>query len=247
MTTTVLDIVQDMLSAIDSDEVNSIGDTTEAQSAARLVKNVYDNIVDEYGLKSTATLFQLDATGLSTPVMMTIPEGIHAIKWIKYDVADTADPTDYATMLYVPPDAFVEQLSARGEGDEIAISGTIVVRVLTDRAPSMWTTFDDTTIVFDAYNSAYDATLQTSKTNCYGEGKPTLVIDDTTPIALSPRYVSLLKNECLAMAQDLWKDGVTPKVEQQAQRSRVRSQRTKHIDAQSSSVVLPDYGRKRRG
>lgn len=247
MTTTVLDIVQDMLSAIDSDEVNSIGDTTESQSAARLVKNVYDNIIDEYALKSTATLFQLDSTGLTTPTSMTLPEGIHGIKWIKYDISAPADPADYATMLYVPPDAFIDQLSARADGDEIVISGSIVIRVLTDRAPSMWTTFDDNTIVFDSYNAAYDATLQTSKTNCYGEGKPILVMDDTTPIALSPRYISLLKNECLAMAQDLWKDGVTPKVEQQAQRSRVRSQRTKHIDAQTSSVVLPDYGRKRRG
>jgi hypothetical protein len=246
MTTTVLDIVQDILSAIDSDEVNSIGDTTEAQSATRLVKNVYDNIVDEYGLKSTAALFQLDATGVSTPNVMTLPEGAHSIKWIKYDISSPTDPADYATMLYTPPDAFMDHVSTRSEGTDIAISGTIVVRTLTDRAPTLWTTFDDSAIVFDAYNVAYDTTLQTSKTNCYGESKPTLILDDVTPIALSPRYISLLKNECLAMAQDLWKDGVTPKVEQQAQRARVRSQRTKHIDAQTTTVVLPDYGRKRR-
>lgn len=246
MTTTVLDIVQDILSAIDSDEVNSIGDTTEAQSATRLVKNVYDNIVDEYGLKSAAVLFHLNSTSPATPNVMTLPEGTHSIKWIKYDISSPTDPADYATILYMAPDQFMDQVASRSEGTDIAISGTIVVRALTDRAPTLWTTFDDISIVFDAYNAEYDSTLQSSKTNCYGESKPILVLDDTTPIALSPRYISLLKNECLAMAQDLWKDGVTPKVEQQAQRARVRSQRTKHIDAQTTTVILPDYGRKRR-
>jgi hypothetical protein len=244
MSTTVLDVVQDMLSAIDSDEVNSIGDTTESQSAARLVKNVYDNIVDEYSIKSTATLFHLAPTG--TPVLMTIPPGFHSIKWIKYDVSGPDDPTSYETVMYCTPDAFMENVSGRGDGTDYQVTGTVTVRALTDRAPSMWTTFDDTTIVFDAYNADYDAVLQGSKTNCYGEGKPVLVLDDTTPISLSPRYMSLLRNECIAMAQDLWKDGVTPKVEQQAQRSRVRSQRTKHIDTNSTSTPLPDYGRKRR-
>ena len=244
MSTTVLDIVQDMLSAIDSDEVNSIGDTTESQSCARLVHNVYDNIVDEYSIKSVSTLFQLSST--SIPNIMTIPEGFHAIKWIKYDISLPGDPTEYATVLYCTPDLFMDHLNARSEGVDIPISGTIVGRILTDTAPTIWTTFDDRTIVFDAYNSAVDGVLQQSKTSCYGEGKPVLVLDDFTPVSLSPRYISLLKNECLAMAQDLWKDGVTSKIEQQANRSRVRSQRTKHIDATTSSVELPNYGRKGR-
>lgn len=244
MTTTVLDIVQDMLSAIDSDEVNSIGDTTEAQSCARLVHNVYDNIVDEYGIKSVSSLFQLSST--TTPNIMTIPDGFHSIKWIKYDISEPVDPTDYATVLYCTPDVLMDQLNARSEGVDLPITGTIMGRILTDAHPTMWTTFDDRTIVFDAYNAALDGVLQSSKTNCYGEGKPRLVMDDYTPVSLSPRYISLLKNECLAMAQDLWKDGVTSKVEQQASRSRVRSQRTKHIDANTTSVVLPDYGRRGR-
>lgn len=241
---TVLDIVQDILSAIDSDEVNSIGDTTESQSAARLVKNVYDNIVDEYGIKSTATLFQLIPTAI--PIVMLVPEGVHAIKWIKYDISSPTEDTNYNNVLFVPADAFMDNVSSRGDGVNIAVTSTIMVRALTDRAPTMWTTFDDGSLIFDAYNSEYDATLQASKTNCYGDSKPALVVDDTTPIGLSPRYMSLLRNESLAMAQDLWKDGVTPKVEQQSQRARVRSQRTKHVDSTTSSTVLPDYGRKRR-
>jgi hypothetical protein len=252
MSTTVLDIVQDMLSAIDSDEVNSIGDTTEAMSAARLVSNVYDNIVDEHSLKSVSTLFQLVPT--STPVIMTIPTGFHSIQWIKYDISGPEDPTDYNTILYCPPDAFMGHVEGRSLEDnpdlivteEITISNGIKFFAYFDRAPEIWTTFDDVSVVFDSYNKDYDAVLQGSKTNCYGEGKPSLTVDDTTPIALSPRYITLLRTESIAMAQDLWKDGVTPKIEQSAQRMRVRAQRTKHIDAQSRATALPDYGRKRR-
>jgi hypothetical protein len=252
MSTTVLDIVQDMLSAIDSDEVNSIGDTTESMSAARLVSNVYDNIVDEHSLKSVSTLFQLVPT--STPVLMTIPTGFHSIQWIKYDISGPDDPTNYNTILYCPPDAFMSQVENRSmETDpellvteEIEIANGVKFFAYFDRAPEIWTTFDDTYVVFDAYNKEYDAVLQGSKTNCYGEGKPNIILDDITPIALSPRYITLLRTEAIAMAQDLWKDGVTPKIEQSSQRMRVRAQRTKHIDAQSRATPLPDYGRKRR-
>ena len=43
---TLLEIVQDILSDMDSDEVNSINDSVESLQVAQIVKTAYYNIVD---------------------------------------------------------------------------------------------------------------------------------------------------------------------------------------------------------
>lgn len=76
---------------MDSDEVNNIGDTIEAQQVATIVKNTYNDIISGVDLPDEFTLFQLDASGDSTkPVTMTIPEAFESTQWIKYDKKGTA-------------------------------------------------------------------------------------------------------------------------------------------------------------
>jgi hypothetical protein len=83
---TVLEIVQDILSSMDSDEVNSIGDTIEAQQVATIVKNCYNDIISTIDLPDEFTLFALDASGTSTkPVTMYVPAAYEGTQWIKYN------------------------------------------------------------------------------------------------------------------------------------------------------------------
>lgn len=47
MRKTLLEMVQDILSEMDSDEVNSINDTVEAEQVATIIKNCYLALCNE--------------------------------------------------------------------------------------------------------------------------------------------------------------------------------------------------------
>lgn len=83
---TVLELVQDILSSMDSDEVNSIGDTIEAQQVAKIVKNVYNDIISTIDLPDEFTLFQLDPSlDSAKPTVMYVPAAYEGTQWIKYN------------------------------------------------------------------------------------------------------------------------------------------------------------------
>lgn len=83
---TVLEMVQDILSAMDSDEVNSINDTIEAQQVARIIKNCYNDITTSVEFPDQYSLLALDPSGdTSKPCVMYIPDGYSNIERIRYD------------------------------------------------------------------------------------------------------------------------------------------------------------------
>lgn len=85
MKRTVLDLTQDILSSLSSDEVNSISDTTESMQVATIIKNKYFDIINRVNLPRLDQLVQLAPSLDSTnPVMMYVPDGVTDIKWIKY-------------------------------------------------------------------------------------------------------------------------------------------------------------------
>src|SRR6266446_7745157 len=89
---TLLQMTQDILSALDSDEVNSIGDTVESQQVATIIKNKYYDMVSRGALPEQEILFQLNPSGDSTkPILMFMPDRVSKIEWIKYFDSNPAD------------------------------------------------------------------------------------------------------------------------------------------------------------
>lgn len=83
---TVLKMTQDILSAMDSDEVNSIGDTIEAQQVVTIIENCYNDLVSDVELPDQYDIFQLDPSLDNTrPVTMYIPQAYENTSWIKYN------------------------------------------------------------------------------------------------------------------------------------------------------------------
>lgn len=90
MKTTLLEMVQDILSNMSSDEVNSIGDTTESLQIATIIRQKYLDIINRLDLPEHDQLVQLNPSLDSTvPVLMYVPEGISDIQWIKYFDSNT--------------------------------------------------------------------------------------------------------------------------------------------------------------
>lgn len=82
----LLDYVQHILSALNSDQVNSIEDTNEAQQIAEIVRTTYYNILGRAELPEHQKLFQLTASDdITKPTLMYRPnEGIAKLDWVKY-------------------------------------------------------------------------------------------------------------------------------------------------------------------
>lgn len=82
---TVLQMTQDILSSMSSDEVNSISDTPESLQVAVLLKHKYFDIINRIDLPEHDQLLQLQPSLDNTrPTLMYVPAGIAEIRWIKY-------------------------------------------------------------------------------------------------------------------------------------------------------------------
>lgn len=93
MKMTLIEMVQGILSAMDSDNVNSINDTVEAQQVANIVKFCYNDITSQVELPDEYTLLQLNASGDATkPCVMTIPQGYANIEWVRYNKQGSGAP-----------------------------------------------------------------------------------------------------------------------------------------------------------
>ena len=95
MKQTLLDMTQNILSALSSDEVNSISDTTESMQVAQIIRNKYNDIVSRGELPEHKEWFQLDPSLDGTsPVLMYVPDGVSKIEWIKYFDTNTGFQTN---------------------------------------------------------------------------------------------------------------------------------------------------------
>lgn len=89
---TLLDMTQSILAAMGSDQVNSIGDTVESTQVAECLRQTYYNMLGRYDLPEHNQLTQLvTSTNPTQPTLMTIPDGITRIEWVKYFDSNPSD------------------------------------------------------------------------------------------------------------------------------------------------------------
>ena len=106
---TLLEIVQDILSDMDSDEVNSINDSVESLQVAQIVKSTYYNIIDGKDYPWLKELFQLNASGVaSKPTFMSLPSTVIDLEWIKYNKIKVGETKAlYKKIIYKTPEDFL--------------------------------------------------------------------------------------------------------------------------------------------
>ena len=259
---TLLELTQAVLSSMDSDEINSITDTVESQQVVEVIKTVYDDIISRGDLTSNKTPFNLTAsTDPLKPILMSKPEGIERIEWIKYDTKDFDDTTpNWTNMTYLPPLDFIDFMhSGNQDGTNVesfthALDGYVLTFTYrNDTAPHYYTSFDDYTVFFDAYDSEVDSTLQSSKSLCYGLKVTEFTRDDAFVPNLQPQQFALLLNEAKSLAWSELKQTVHQKAEVSARRNWRHLQKTRQEIPNSGDMLnnasnfdrIPNFARRR--
>lgn len=245
---TYLEMVKDILNDMESDPVTTIAETEESREVVQILKTTYFQIIDGRDWSHLYQLFQLTATGASTPTHMTIPSNVMDFEYIKYNSRTATDTKNkFVTIQYKEPKDFMDIVDSRDSSstdiDEVSDTSGVPILVFNERAPTFWTSFDDATIVFDAYDSAVDTTnLVATKTQCRGKVYPTVTESDAfvfdLPIDAFSYFLSEAKSMCFLNVKQV----ANAKVEQQATTQRRRMSHEAHKVA--NGIKYPNYGRK---
>ena len=244
---TVLEMVQDILSDMDSDEVNSIDDTVESLQIAQILETTYYEVISDGDWPHLGSFFQLTASGDPTiPTHMAMADDIQRVAWIKYDKkTDAALKSAYGDITYKDPEEFVNFCNQRDStSDDVLVvtdPGGASLLITTNFAPQFYTSFDDENIVMDSYNVALESTLQATKTQCYGYREGAFTQSDTFTPDLPGKSFSYYLAEAKSVAFNALKQAANAKEEQRASRGRRRQsqERWRH----QGGIRFPNYGR----
>jgi hypothetical protein len=250
MKMTLLEMVQDILNDLDSDEVNSIDDTIESQQVAQIVKTCFYEQITNRNWPHLRKLVQLEASGTTAkPNYLQIPEKLKELLFFKYQSSKLGETKiQMLDVAYKEPDAFLRMVQSRDSDlDNVDVitdfSGTSLL-VVNDKAPEYWTSFDDEYIITDSYNSDVDDTLKKNKTQCLAYIEPTWVhTDDAIPDLPDEAFPGLLE-EAKSTAFLVLKQMANQKAEQKA--SRQARWLARKAWATHGGIQYEDYGRKNR-
>ena len=236
---TLLEMTQNILSAMNSDEVNSIGDTVEAMQVAEEIRTTYYELYSNRDMPELEGLIHLDSDydpflqNPSRPNTLRLPSDVPRVKWIKYlDFRGTNDPS-YKTIEYLEPEEFIKrviEMSTSNYGIYTLVPLTnesdLLYSIAADRCPRFYTIFNDNddVLVFDSFDSENEDALVPSNSLAWGFKEPEFKLEDNfipnLPPNLFPHFLAEAKSSCFITIKEV----ANSKEEQRARRQLVRSQ-----------------------
>lgn len=255
---TLLELIQRILSSIKGEEVNNYSDTAESLVVRDIIKECFFNIVSIQDFPEIKTLFELNASGDNAkPTLMTIPSDVMGVEWIKYNkIASGETAPSFSEVSYVPLDEFIYRMHMLSTDDSnvgtfnvtTGTSDSIEFYYRDDKAPDFYTSIDDTTLIFDSYDSAVDTTLQKSKTLCYGPKSTAWTDSNSFTLPLDPQQFNILLKEAKAMAWEELRQTPNQTAAMQVRKAKISAEKRKdranydHTGYYYSKY--PNYGRK---
>lgn len=249
---TLLDIVVDILNDMDSDFVSSINDTDEAIQVAQIVKTTYQAMMSNRDWYSNARALNITPyADNNLPTHTRIEDDVKEVISVYYDIRKSGETRlNYKPMNYLDPDAFLRFVNQRNSDDPNSIvvedpSGIKLI-VSSNKAPQYYTSFDDTTIVFDSFDKLVDSTIQADKTQVRGYVISKFEMqDDFIPDLADDAFIILIE-ESKSKAMFKLKQMQDIKAEQEVSRqNRWASQKNWRVN--KKDIYPNDYGRGRYG
>ena len=244
---TLLDMVQEILNDIDSDEVESIDDTVESEQVVSILKSTYYAMMSNRDWPHLRRSIQITGIGDTTkPTHMKLQDGIKEMCFINYNKVKNGETRKrYEEIEYLQPDHFLHKTNLRNndDSDTVAITDTggIEILIKNDVPPKYYTSFDDEYLVFDSYDSTVDTTLQESKVQAMAYVMPDWTSEDTFIPDLPENAFTALVEEAKSRASFRLKQVADQKAEEEAGRqNRWLARKARRV---AGGIQYPNYGR----
>lgn len=244
---TLLQMINDVAGSCDYETVSAVSETPESEQIARIIRNEYSKLMDRDDWPHLNLMTEL--TGLADvtrPNFMQVPDGVATVKSIWYDVTETGDTdkTQREITFYENPDDFLNIIYTRNTGDSnVTVFDTaeaVPIWTLTDTMPTFCTTFDDDIIIFDAYDSSEDTTMQASKSIIEGLRDSAWSNTDSFTPTMPVGMFSMFVSKCKIIANEQLRQISLPTEARDFQIALNRQSRNKRVRGESKK---PNYGR----
>jgi len=247
MKATLLEICQEILSDMDSDEVNSISDTIESEQVATIVRSTFFSMMANRDWPHLKKAIQINPFSDTTyPTHMKVQDSIKRLIFLNYNCAKVGESRKfYQEMKWREPEDFLKLTNAQNTDqnvvDIIIDPSGIELMIRNDRNPTYFTSFDDEVLVFNAYNKELEDTLQNSKVQAQAYVTPGWSHTDThvpdLPEEAFPALVEEAKSRCMFRLKQM----EDVKAEQESRRQqRWLAQNSWRV---KGGIRYPNYGR----
>lgn len=250
MKQTLVEIVQTIMNDIDGDYINSIADTDEALQVASIVRTTFYELFNRKQWPHSKKLAALQGLSDSAyPTYLKLPENLYHLTSLNYNKSVKDDTRLLMEKVdFLDPEEFLYRANSNSvANDNVEVLKTLngtPLKIMNDRAPTFYTTFDDEHLVLDSYDKEVDSTLQASKTQAIYFEVPEWKMEDTFIPDLPVESFPYLLAEATSASSMKVRQVADSKAEQQATRQSYRaSQRARRA---ASGTRYPDYGRRSR-
>lgn len=244
---TLLELTQDILSDMDSDEVNSISDTIESTQVAQIIRATYEAMMSNRNWSHQRRLLTLvPFADPALPTHVTVQETIKEMISVAYNCSKANDTRRfYQPVYWVEPDDFLRISWSRNTHDAnvdvVYDSPDMELLILNNQQPRYFTSFNDNVLIFDAYDATIDDNIVASKIQAMAYIMPDWIHEDDhipdIPIDAFSALLEEAKSRCFVKLKQ--QSDVTAATEARRQQAWL-SRKEWRV---AGGVKYPDYGR----
>lgn len=223
---TKLEMVQNILSSMDSDNVNSISDTEEASQVEKILEETYYALLARRHWEFNKKTVQLDGVGDTTkPTKLQIPSNVNRIDCFRYKVTDSTEAPQWKTLRYVKPCDFIRMVQTANPADADVENTTndegIEMYIKNNVDPSYWTSFDDEYIYLNSWDNNITSTVTQARTSVEAQVEPAWPNTDGGTPEMPNQMFTVLLNEAKSICHLELRQQPHQKAEQTARRQYV--------------------------
>lgn len=209
----LLEMVQDILSDMSSDNVNSIYDTEESTQVAQIIRTTYEEMMGRRDWPHLKQLMALESfSDPMFPTYLLLPENARRLEWVNYNKRTVDKPEiNFQRLKWLEPRDFIQWSNSRQNSNPatmliMSING-VSYKIDSSIPPTYFTSFTDRIIVLDSFVSDLESTVQGSQTQCeiymYPTWNPIDTFVPNIPIHLFPALLAEAKSTCFLVLKQM--------------------------------------------
>jgi hypothetical protein len=246
---TILKLVQDLGAGIDSDEIDALDETIEVTDITTILSQTLKEVLDRKTwefMKDKVRQLDDREGGSAQLNTLLIPDDVNRISCLRYKDGNTGK---FGDLIYLTACEFLDMVQTRDgtlpEVVEIVNADGVTLNTFSDRVPVHWTSFDEVTITFDAYDiSQGDGNIAADSVIIADVVPVTDFTDPTAVLNIPERMESLVFNEALSTCNYRLRQTADPRTDRLARRQHISLRENEHVTKKDTTEKT--YGRRSR-